>query len=226
MLNKWPRYFPLLRLLEDHRAGSVLEIGSGSTGLAAFWDGDLVGCDVLFPEPPHPDLLPVIASGRHLPFESESFDLVVCQDTLEHLPPEGRGELIREAVRVARRLVYVSFPRGRGAALADRLYALFHRRLRRLPLPEWLDDHLAMAPVDKEAVRFGLAAFGRVEGLGNENLAIHLVLLLAEHWPRLNRRLVGSGGSQPRFVRWLVQHGNVPPTYRQVYVLDKSNAGP
>lgn len=49
------------------------------------------------------DVLPdyVRASGSALPFRSETFDLVVTCDTLEHLPPADRPAFIDELLRVA-----------------------------------------------------------------------------------------------------------------------------
>lgn len=222
VLNRYPRYLSLVRFLASHPNLTILEIGSGSLGLAEFWNRPFVGCDPRFRDPPHPNLTAVAASGEELPFASGVFDLVVCQDTLEHLSPDRRADLIREAGRVSRRFVYVSFPRGRGAVLADRLYAFFLLRLRRMPLPEWLEDHLTLPPVDPRTIRSALEPDGFVTMHRNENLLIHLILLILEHWTSLNRRALGFARGCPRATRRIFGLANLPPAYRTVMILDKS----
>jgi SAM-dependent methyltransferase len=221
VLNRWPRYYPILQFLERHPGLFILEVGSGPVGLAGFREGELVGCDLAFTEPPHPSLRPVIASAELLPFATESFDLVICQDTLEHLPLAKREGFLREAARVSRRFVYISFPQGRGARLADRLYATYHLRLRRLPLPDWLEEHFTIPSVDPEQVRSVLAQFGRVEVQRNENLAAHMAVVLIEHWPRLNRLAVSFTQSNRWPTRCCFWLANLPPTYRQAVMLYK-----
>jgi SAM-dependent methyltransferase len=221
VLNRCPRYFPLVRFLEEHPGCSVLEVGSGSIGLAEFQDREFTGCDVDFPEPPHPRMTAVVASGQTLPFGSETFDLVVCQDTLEHLPPEGRETLVDELVRVSSRFVYLSFPRGRLARLADQAYAFYHGRIRRWPLPGWLTEHLSTPSVDPARVRGRLDACGIVRSRGNENLLAHLFLLTVEHWAGMNRRLEILVRARPRLGRLIFGVLNLPPTYRHVLMLDK-----
>jgi len=50
------------------------------------------------------------ASGWALPFRSESFDLVVTCDTLEHLPPAHRPAFVDELLRVAACAVHLMAP--------------------------------------------------------------------------------------------------------------------
>jgi len=220
VLNRYPRYVPLVRFLQQRSAASILEIGTSGVGLAGFWSAPIVACDPAFPQPVHPNLVPVAASGECLPFLPGSFDLVVCQDTLEHLPPNKREGLLREAARVSRRYVYISFPRGRGAVFVDRLYALFHSRLLRLPVPDWLHDHLHFPPVRPESVRRTLAMRGAVTACRSENLLIHLMLLVLEHWTRANRALLQATQTHPRLTGFAFRLAHLPPSYRQVYILD------
>jgi len=48
--------------------------------------------------PPHGGVSEILASGIRLPFKDETFDLVVCNDVIEHL--DEQEELIREIYRV------------------------------------------------------------------------------------------------------------------------------
>jgi methyltransferase family protein len=54
--------------------------------------------------------IPVLMyDGRTLPCEDKSYDLVICNSVLEHVPPAQRDNLCREMRRVAQR-VYVQTP--------------------------------------------------------------------------------------------------------------------
>ncbi len=51
----------------------------------------------------------LLASAFNLPFETSSFDVVVCCRLLHHLPTEQAAEGTRELLRVSRHLVIASF---------------------------------------------------------------------------------------------------------------------
>jgi ubiquinone/menaquinone biosynthesis C-methylase UbiE len=91
--------------------GRVLDVGSGNGGVALGMansrDYEVVTVDLI----PNRDVLRLrasvdvplratVGSGHHLPFADASFDLVLCLDTIEHVPqPERMG---REIMRVLR----------------------------------------------------------------------------------------------------------------------------
>lgn len=52
----------------------------------------------------------VVVDGARLPFDDESFDVVVTLDTLEHIVPEDRPAFLEECRRVSRDLVVLSAP--------------------------------------------------------------------------------------------------------------------
>jgi hypothetical protein len=56
----------------------------------------------------HPDHLAM--DGPPLPFADASFDLVLCQDVLEHVPVDGRRLLLDELRRVTRRFIVLAAP--------------------------------------------------------------------------------------------------------------------
>jgi SAM-dependent methyltransferase len=56
----------------------------------------------------HPDHR--AADGPPLPYPDASFDLVLCQDVLEHVPLDGRRVLLDELRRVSRRFIVLAAP--------------------------------------------------------------------------------------------------------------------
>lgn len=92
----------------------VLDVGGvmgGASGhfasLADFFpDDETCAIDVRVAD--HPDHLAV--AGPPLPFADDSFDLVLCQDVLEHVPPDGRPTLLDELRRVSRRFIVLGAP--------------------------------------------------------------------------------------------------------------------
>lgn len=92
----------------------VLDVGGvmgGAHGhfatLADFFPGDrTTSVDVRVAD--HPDHRAV--TEPPLPFADASFDLVLCQDVLEHVPADGRPVLLDELRRVSARFVVVGAP--------------------------------------------------------------------------------------------------------------------
>lgn len=54
----------------------------------------------------------MVYDGKHLPFSDQSFDVVVSIDVLEHVPGVERLSLIKEMVRVSKKMVICSAPLG------------------------------------------------------------------------------------------------------------------
>lgn len=97
----------LVRAREGPARLAILDVGGYPGLLARFLPGDwLVVVD------PHPaDGGGYLrASGTALPFQPDSFDLVVSLDTLEHVPAAQRPRYLRELLRVSRRYVLLLAP--------------------------------------------------------------------------------------------------------------------
>jgi len=68
----------------------------------------------------------VVADGAHLPFDDDSFDIVVTLDTLEHIPTQHRAAFLAECRRVSRDFVVLSAPHAtEGVALAEEALQAF-----------------------------------------------------------------------------------------------------
>jgi len=133
MMNQFARYLPVLQALE-RADGPILEVGCGSTGIGRWTRRAFVGCVRSFsdygtaePESGGP-LRPVRGEAARLPFRDRAFGMVLCMDTLEHVPCEARGDVVREVCRVAARWVVLGFPWGEGISVWDRRLADHRRR--------------------------------------------------------------------------------------------------
>ncbi len=49
-------------------------------------------------------------SGRIIPFKEDSFDAVICVDSLEHMSANSRIPLVKQALKIARKKVVLLFP--------------------------------------------------------------------------------------------------------------------
>lgn len=103
-------------LYQQVSAGSVLEVGCGEGKLARHLYElrpaerfEITDVDVTRVEPGLPSAISVRETSIYeLPYESQSFDLVVCCEVLEHLEEPQRG--LAELARVARHRVLLSTP--------------------------------------------------------------------------------------------------------------------
>jgi hypothetical protein len=221
LLNWAARYYPILRVLNQHNlysSGSVLEIGSGPAGLGTFRKVPFTGCDLSFSSTPKWPMTPVVASAADLPFSDGSFDAVVASDVLEHIPPDLRATVICEALRVARRLVIFGFPCGTAAHNADRalreIYVAKH-----LEVPTWLEEHM-LAPFPEPDL-FSSFPGWNVSQFGNESIRFHSWMMRQE----LRRPFVYASIAvirfSPRLLEALLRRADSSLCYRQIFVLSK-----
>lgn len=91
-----------------HSHSRVVEVGSGAHGLIFYFGTDVaVGVDPLaleysklFPEW-QGRVLTVAAAGERLPFDDESFDVVLCDNVVDHA--ESPESIVAELVRILKR---------------------------------------------------------------------------------------------------------------------------
>lgn len=163
------RYDAVLRLLAERwRPGmALLEVGSGSGGVTEFLRHPVTGVDPAFErtaERGTPWLERLPGRATDLPVGDDSFDAVLCLETLEHVPPAEREPALREMVRALRpggRLI-VSFPSGATAAALDRWLDEAYRARHGEAHP-WVAEHLREGHPRTEDLR---AALERAAGAG------------------------------------------------------------
>jgi hypothetical protein len=228
MLDHLVRYDPVLRLLGETPNATVLEVGSGSEGIA-YW---LPGMDVTSVDPAIPGRE---GDARSLDFPERSFDVTVALDMLEHIRPDERGSVLHELVRVTRRRVILGFPSGVRAFEADvGLGRMLDRRGQ--TRPDWLDEHMHNGFPDASEVESELGAYGRVRRLPNENVHTHRTLVwcqmtrVAHRATHLLARLLAPGlHGRGRWWRapllHLLRGADLGTSYRVMLVLDLPSTG-
>ena len=99
--------------LMPEKGGRALDIGARDGYLSRLLTerfGQVVALDIEKPDINHPSIESVKGNVCHLDFEDESFDLVVCAEVLEHIPPPTLPAACHEISRVARQAVVIGVP--------------------------------------------------------------------------------------------------------------------
>lgn len=131
-------------------APTVLDVG-GATGklLPKFGIQSVTVVDFL----PGAD---VIGSGALLPMKDQSFDIVTAIDVFEHIPQADRKTVLREMLRVAKRMVIIIAPQNTPLNVkAEEVVVRFFPH-------EWLIDH----------ARHGLVDFAELEAVASGELKL------------------------------------------------------
>ena len=184
MLNQLIRYLPVVHLLKKEGCRKILEVGGGLRGINVYLpDKFVINVDIDFPiikNMVEKRFYPIKGSAKFLPFKDNSFPVVVCVDTLEHIPLEDRGSVIKELWRVGHNKVYLSFP-------VDETYGKWEQRLLRIyklwkkSIPDWLLEHREKRLPKGEGVskflRENRMAFRIIP---NENNFLHFIIMIIE----------------------------------------------
>jgi SAM-dependent methyltransferase len=137
-LESFISYYYQIDLFRQLDRRSILEIGIGNKTVSRYLAGngyDVTTCD--YNEHLEPDY---VADVRQLPFDDNSFDVVMACEILEHLPWEDVPKALGELHRVACDYVIISVPR-------VRLFAEFVIRfpmIRRMFGRPWFDVFLSL----------------------------------------------------------------------------------
>jgi len=217
------RYYPIVKLIHKKRLANskILEIGSGSIGIAPYLKKKVTGVDLDFSEGNHSLLKQVKGSALKLPFPKKHFDLAILSDVLEHISPKDRAKAIDEAIRVSKKGVIISGPFGEEAFKQDQKLANYSKQ-------KLGDTHHFF----EEHLKYGLPDIDQITKLANQNKRVHSVErignflnLKTREW--LMKRFLAKSkigyyfylkGLMPTVS--LLKHFNKAPTYRKVIYLN------
>lgn len=222
MLDWAIRYEPIVSFINARKntIRNVLEIGSGSYGLAHYLDHKrVIGVDISFPLPLSPDIVPVVASATQLPFADNAFDIVVSSDMMEHLDEATRKPAVQELARVASRYVIIGFPCGDVGEKADRRIEKVLRK-RGIPLPVWLTEHFVYTYPRLDTIKDCFPAdLKALKTVRNDNVCLHIAVILAIMSRRFYKYTVPFDTiSRVRKLSWVY---NSFKTYRRIIFAEK-----
>jgi chromosome segregation ATPase len=166
-----------------------------------------------------------VASGTQLPFKDGSFDFVLAQDTLEHVPPGDRERFVKELLRVSREIVLLSFPFLTPLNSAcDSLVYRYIKARKNVELPA-LREHLELGLPDLATITEWLHRAGlRFSTWTHGNTLVWLQMMLAQNhlWtqgvPELEQELNSAFNVQ------FAAGDYAEPCYRSFVLIAKSRS--
>jgi len=109
LFDQYQRYRIIQEVIDSLRwkpTLDVLDVGGSPATLIQFLPQD----NVMVMDVADQGGLGIYGDGLALPFRSQSFDIVVTSDTLEHVPPADRSRFLAQLGRVAREAVIIGAP--------------------------------------------------------------------------------------------------------------------
>ncbi len=219
------RYLPIvdqIRKIKDNI--NILDIGSGGLGIAPYIKRDVTGVDLKFSPPLHPRLKKITASATKLPFNNNTYDVVVSVDMLEHLIANDRLLAIDEMLRVVRKVIFIAVPCGDLSAKQDReldkmYFDKYHSHY------HFLKEQLSFGLPDSNDIKKSILLSAkkthkkiRLTEEGNENLKLRWFLM---------KGFISDNIIINIFFRKLLlfalpffQHLNSEPAYRKIFKVD------
>jgi len=144
----YERHQVVSMLLRGLPVENVLDVGGNAGILKRFLKTDIVTLNV-------DGSADLRYDGRSIPFPDNRFGAVVTLDTLEHIPPEERGEFLRECLRVTQRYLIVAAPYG------SKEHREYERRLDAL----FMATHGRVHTYLNEHVRYGIPDESEMQSL-------------------------------------------------------------
>lgn len=201
-------------------------------GVTEFLEHPVTGVDTAFERTADrgtPYLTPVRASATALPFEDESFDIVLCCETVEHLPADAREPAFSEMFRVLRpggRMV-VTFPADDTAHELDSWLNGAYRARKGEDHP-WAVEHLEHGvPQTAEVAALVRSIVGDAGSVKIRKQAsarpwkLHMALFSVERGYPLTRAVGIYTRPGSKLLFWLLRNMNRGRCYRTLVVVSK-----
>lgn len=118
MLDIIQRYAPIIDQIkkDSYTPKKIVEIGGGGEGIGSYLtDYQITDFDIIFVDPPlaNTKIVKLTKNQKRIPLKNNSADIVVCVDTIEHLPTKiQKQHMINEILRIAKKKVYIAVPTG------------------------------------------------------------------------------------------------------------------
>lgn len=214
------RYLPIVdEINRNYKNGdSILEVGSGSIGIAPYINRDVIGVDKNFVGKSHPKIKQVISDATNLPFTDKSFDYVVSTDVLEHIPRDKRKEAIYEWLRLAKKELILAFPEGKKSEIHDKeLYEEFKKRDLNDYSEKFFKEHVEFGLPKADEVLSWIKNDDRVIDVKEkDNLNLSLRKFLMKGWMTNNFFVDLFFRKILLFFIPIMRLINNPPTYRKI----------
>lgn len=226
------RYLPMveeIRRTDTGRQNNILEIGSGTMGIAPYINVPVVGVDRQFKGKTCLLLKQVVADALALPFADKSFDFVVASDVLEHILPADRKKAICEWLRVAKKELIIGFPEGGAAEEQDReLYAAFKKLGKADAAEKFFKEHLENKLPRMSEVKEIIRKYSGNDNIKEDikvvnNLNLDMRLFLMRGWMTKNFFVDIFFRKIMLLFIPVMQLFNQPPTYRKIIFVKYEN---
>lgn len=222
------RYLPIVdEINKMDKEVKILEVGSGGLGILPYLKRQITGVDLKFERPFHPLLKRIKASAINLPFDDNSYDVVLSVDMLEHLKNKDRSKAIDEMLRIARKKVLIAVPCGKSAYKQDILLDKYYQRHLEDSF-HFLEEQVNFGLPDKKDIYDTIYKVAqiykkkitvRIEG--NESLKLRIFLM--KGWSSNNIIINIIFRKLFLLLIPIFRLFNQEPTYRQLFFVDIQN---
>lgn len=221
------RYLPVVKEIKQLNAENspVLEVGSGINGISDYYAGEVIGIDKDFSKTAaikNENIMHKKGLVTNIPFLDNSFEYVVCSDTLEHLPDKSREVAVGELIRVTKvgGVLFLGFPQGDLSGFVEGILRKIYFFTHQTNHP-WLAEHLQYQLPNTSAVDQYLKKLHvkSIRKTGNVNLfawfLIHLFFTVCNKG-RLSRIMMIF-----KLPLEVIGRINLPPFYRSLLMVRK-----
>lgn len=216
LINRYRAVFDELKL-DDISGQQILDVGGSSASILSFLEKkqNITVCDIVIDDKIM-GLNQVLGSGFCLPFKDNSFDNVMCVDTLEHIQNDKRKLFVQELARVARKKLVIATPHSE-AYFFENLILNMGKLLGKEM--KWLTEHKQFGLPIKEEIAKSLQNYDFTVKK-NCNIIIWFLQVLTDFFTKPvqlwlgEKRMLKLYGPFSRFI-------NFGKTYRILFVVEK-----